>query len=71
MTTWHASAERPLSAGDAGKTIQGRDQFGAIIAGVVMRDSFGIYIETADGLDFHTVPIARVDQYTLLDPPQS
>lgn len=31
MTTWHASAERPLSAGDAGKTIQGRDQFGAII----------------------------------------
>lgn len=71
-TTWYSVADRPLSATDVGKIVVGRDRFGAPIYGTLIRDGFGLVIREAhpQPVDVHNVPIERVDQYTLLDPPQ-
>lgn len=72
-TQWFNTAERPLQVGDVGKIVVGRDRFGAPIHGTLIRDGFGLVIREAhpQPVDAHNVPIARVDQYTLLDQPEA
>lgn len=68
-TIWHNIKERPLGAIDAGRMIVGTDRFGAPIFGMLIRDGFGLVVQSADGIDVRSVPVDRVSVYTLIDPP--
>lgn len=68
-TVWHNTTERRLSTIDAGRMIVGTDKFGAPIFGMLIRDGFGLVVQSADGIDVRSVPVDRVSVYTLIDPP--
>lgn len=69
-TAWHTIEERPLKTADAGKIVVGKDRFGAAVLGTLIKDGHGLVIREMhpQPVDSHSVPIARVAVYTLLDP---
>lgn len=69
-TQWFTAVDRPFKNGDVGKIVVGKDRFGAPIHGTLVRDGFGLTIKSADGIDVHNTPIAKVDLYTLINPPK-
>jgi hypothetical protein len=66
---WHFAQDRPLDRRDTGQLIVAYDRHGALLAGELVADEFGVSIRSSTGVGAHQTPPELVERYFLVKRP--